>query len=159
MNGLGRSAPRRDTRNLARLAWLLDDALPIPGTPWRIGVDAVIGLVPGVGDAIGALFSTYIIVQAARCGASVWTVTRMLGNVAVETLIGVVPVVGDLFDVVWKSNVWNLALLDAALTLERPPRDPEGVLRLAMVIIAIVMLGVVAATGLAAVVLYRALLG
>ena len=132
-----------DRRALGRLAWLLDEAFRIPGTNQKVGIDPLIGLVPGVGDAIGALLSTYIIVEAARRGAPVWTVVRMLGNVAVETLVGAIPILGDLFDVVWKANMRNLALRYGTLERDRPPRDPRGVLRLASVIIVVTVVGLV----------------
>ena len=99
-------------QRLQRVAWLLDAAFPIPGTRQRFGLDAVIGLIPGVGDTLGALLSTYIIVEAARRGASVWTVARMLGNVAVETVIGAIPILGDLFDVAFKANMRNLRIVE-----------------------------------------------
>ena len=124
---------------LRQLAWWLDDAFRIPGTNQRIGFDALIGLVPGIGDTIGAL-STYIIIEAARRGASVWTVARMLGNVAIETLVGAFPLVGDLFDAVFKANQRNLALLGDTLERDAPLRDPKGVLRLASFLIAATVL-------------------
>lgn len=147
--------PALDRTSLSRLAWVLDQALPIPGTRQRIGLDAILGLIPGVGDTIGAVLSTYIIVEAARRGASVWTVARMLANVAVETLVGAVPILGDLFDVVWKANVRNLALLGDALAAERPARDPQGVLRLAMVLIVVTMTALLAAALLATAAIWR----
>jgi len=148
-----------DGRTLRRLAWLLDEAFAIPGTNQRVGLDALLGLIPGVGDTLGALLSTYIIIEAARRGASPWTVSRMLGNVALETIIGVVPIAGDLFDVVWKANLRNLDLLGAALARDEPPRDPRGVLRLAMLLIAGTMLVLVIGTALLTVALYRVLVG
>lgn len=105
-------------RRLRALGRLLDDSIPIPGTRRRIGVDALIGLVPGVGDGAGALLSTYIVVQAARLGVGRSTLLRMAGNVALEALVGVIPVFGDLFDAGWKANLRNLALLQAHL--DRP---------------------------------------
>ena len=148
-----------DGRTLRRLAWLLDEAFAIPGTNQRVGLDALLGLIPGVGDTLGALLSTYIIIEAARRGASPWTVSRMLGNVAVETIIGVVPIAGDLFDVVWKANLRNLDLLGATLARDEPPRDPRGVLRVAMLLIAGTMLVLVIGTALLTVALYRLLVG
>jgi hypothetical protein len=144
-----------DRRTLGRLAWLLDEAFTIPGTNQRVGFDALLGLIPGVGDTLGALLSTYIIIEAARRGASAWMVTRMLGNVALETVIGAVPIAGDLFDVVWKANVRNLALLGDTLARDEPPRDPRGVLRVAGVLIAVTMLALVFATALFSAALYR----
>lgn len=105
-------------RRLRSLGRLLDDSILIPGTRRRIGVDALIGLVPGVGDGAGALLSTYIVVQAARLGVGRTTLLRMAGNVALEALVGVIPVFGDLFDAGWKANLRNLALLQAHL--DRP---------------------------------------
>ncbi len=144
---------------LRQLAWWLDAAFRIPGTQQRVGFDAILGLIPGVGDTIGAVLSTYIIIEAARRGASVWTVTRMLGNVAVETIVGAVPLVGDLFDVVFKANMRNLALLGDSLERGAPPRDPQGVLRLATILIAGTMLVLLAATLTLTIALYRTWLG
>ena len=146
-------------QRLQRVAWLLDAAFRIPGTQQRFGLDALIGLIPGVGDALGALLSTYIIVEAARRGASVWMVTRMLGNVAVETLIGAIPLLGDLFDVVFKANMRNLALLGDTLERGAPARDPQGVLRLATFLIGATMLTLLVATLMLTVALYRTWLG
>jgi hypothetical protein len=95
------------------LARLLDDAIPIPGTRWRIGIDPLLGLLPGVGDFVGALLSSWLIVVAARMGAPKAIVARMGLNVAVETIVGIVPGLGDLFDAAWKANRRNLALLEA----------------------------------------------
>ena len=100
---------------LRTLARLLDDAFQVPGTRFRVGLDALIGLVPGIGDAIGAIFSTYIVFQAARLGASRATLVRMLGNVALDTIVGEIPLLGDLFDAGWKANIRNLALLENQL--------------------------------------------
>ena len=94
---------------------LLDTAFQIPGTRYRFGIDAVIGLVPGIGDAIGAIFATFIVFQAARLGASKSTLVRMMGNVALDTIVGEIPLLGDLFDTGWKANTRNMALLEAHL--------------------------------------------
>jgi hypothetical protein len=113
-------APDPRLRRLDALGRLLDDSIRIPGTRRRIGVDAVIGLVPGLGDGAGAVLSTYIIVEAARFGVPRATLLRMAGNVAAEAILGVVPVMGDLFDAAWKANLRNLRLLHAHL--EQPER-------------------------------------
>jgi hypothetical protein len=144
---------------LRRLAWWLDEALPIPGTSQRVGFDALIGLIPGVGDTIGALLSTYIIVEAARRGASVWMVARMLGNVGIETVIGAIPLLGDLFDVVFKANQRNLAILGDTLERGAPPRDPQGVLRLATALIVVAVFAMVALSMALTVAAYRAIFG
>jgi len=98
-------------RRLDRLSRLLDNAFAIPGTRFRIGLDGILGLIPGIGDATGAALSIYLIVQAARLGLPVSTLLRMVGNVALETVVGAVPIVGDIFDIVWKANIRNMALL------------------------------------------------
>ena len=150
---------RSDGDRLRRFAWLLDELIRIPGTQQRVGLDALIGLVPGVGDTIGALLSTYIILEAARRGASVWTVARMLANVGIETVIGAVPFLGDLFDVVFKANRRNIALLGATLDRDAPPRDPTGVLRLASVMIVAIVIAMLAATMALTGAIYRTVCG
>lgn len=100
---------------LRTVSRLLDNAFVIPGTRYRFGFDALIGLVPGLGDAVSAIFSGYIILEASRMGAPKSVVTRMIGNVAIDTLVGWVPILGDLFDVAWKSNLRNMALLETHL--------------------------------------------
>ena len=117
------AAPIVETRDpaverLRSLARLLDSSMRVPGTQYRFGIDAIIGLVPGIGDAIGAIFSTYIVFQAARLGASRATLARMLGNVALDTIVGEVPLLGDLFDAGWKANTRNIKLLESHA--ERP---------------------------------------
>lgn len=99
---------------------LLDNAFTIPGTRFRFGLDALIGLVPGIGDAVSALFSGYLVLQASRLGAPTSVVSRMIANVAIDTAVGWVPILGDLFDAGWKSNVKNMALL------EEHVRHPAG---------------------------------
>lgn len=104
-------------QRLKALAWLLDASIPLPGG-WRIGIDAILGLLPGVGDAVGALLSAYIVNEARALGAPKSVLWRMLGNVAVETVIGSIPFAGDLFDAAFKANLRNLRLL------EHYQRDP-----------------------------------
>lgn len=106
-------------RRLRGIAWLLDNSIPLPGG-YRIGLDAVIGLVPGIGDAIGALLSAYILNEARSLGAPRSVLMRMAGNVLTETVIGAIPFAGDLFDAAFKANMRNLALL------ERYHLDPTG---------------------------------
>ena len=96
---------------LEALARLLDSAIVIPGTSFRFGADAVVGLFPVVGDIISGLFSTYIIVQARRLGAPKWLLLRMAANTLMDTAVGAVPLAGDVFDVMFRSNLKNLALL------------------------------------------------
>jgi len=108
---------RQDTQashelsHLRRFAELLDSAVPLPGG-YRIGLDGLVGLIPGIGDAVGACAGAYIVVRAAQMGASTATLVRMIWNVVVETLIGAIPILGDVFDFVWKANNRNVALLE-----------------------------------------------
>jgi hypothetical protein len=96
---------------LDALATLMDTAFVVPGTNIRFGVDALIGLIPGIGDAITTLIALYIVREARELGASRLLVWRMLGNVAIDGLFGAVPLVGDAFDVAWRANRRNLKLL------------------------------------------------
>jgi hypothetical protein len=102
------------------LARLLDAAVRVPGTNVRVGLDAVVGLVPALGDVAGAAFSGYIILAAARLGAPTPVLLRMLLNVTTDTVVGSVPLLGDLFDLGWRANTRNVALLDRHLA------DPAG---------------------------------
>lgn len=94
-----------------RLEHLLEGAIRIPGLGTRIGTDALIGLVPGVGDAAMAAMGLYLVWEARNLGASRWVLARMLGNVGVDALIGSVPVAGDVFDFFFRSNSRNLKLI------------------------------------------------
>lgn len=96
----------------ARLAELLDRAFTVPGTRWRFGVDALLGLAPGIGDFAGAVFGAYGVLVARQLGAPVALQLRMLGNVLIDALIGAIPLAGDLFDFAFKPHLRNLALLD-----------------------------------------------
>ena len=114
-----RMAPHEETRaaveRLEALATLMDSAIVIPGTNVRFGLDAIIGLVPGIGDLVSGAISSYLIWEARRLGASRWLVWRMMANTAIDTAIGVIPVAGDAFDVMFRANRKNMALLRAHL--------------------------------------------
>lgn len=99
-------------QRLRSIAWLLDNSIPLPGG-MRIGLDAIIGLIPGIGDAVGAVLSAYIINEARSMGAPKSVLLRMAGNVMIETIIGAIPFAGDLFDAAYKANMRNLALLES----------------------------------------------
>ena len=101
-----------------RLADLFDRAFRIPGTRWRFGWDAVLGLVPGAGDVAGALFALYGIRLARRLGVPPVVQARMLLNIAIDLLAGAVPVAGDVFDIFFQAHVRNRRLLER--WLERP---------------------------------------
>lgn len=115
-----------DPEALARvrkLAHVLDNSIPLPGG-FRIGWDAVLGLIPGVGDSVGAVVSAYIVMRAYQFGAPKEVLARMVGNVALEALVGAVPFIGDLFDAAWKANARNVALLERHLA--SPTRARRG---------------------------------
>jgi hypothetical protein len=103
----------QSTVSLRDLARVLDEAIRIPGTNIRIGLDAILGLIPGGGDVAGGLFSGIIMLQAARMGAPTAVLARMLGNVVVDTAIGSIPLIGDLFDFAWRANSKNVRLLES----------------------------------------------
>ena len=127
--GLARDEKREAAvRRVDALAHLLDNSIPVPGTGMRFGLDAVIGLVPGVGDAAGALLSSWIVLEGARLGAGVTVVLRMLLNVAIEAVVGAIPILGDLFDAGWKANVRNIRLLHRAIDAPGATRRSSGVI-------------------------------
>lgn len=101
---------KTSSKKLDRLAWLLDSSIRLPGGH-RIGIDGLIGLIPGFGDAVGAMLSLYIVSRASSFGVPKAVLGRMLLNVGIDSLIGLVPVLGDLFDFVFKANERNVKLL------------------------------------------------
>jgi Domain of unknown function (DUF4112) len=105
---------------LRRLSFLLDNAIRIPGTTFRIGLDPLLGLIPGGGDIAGLFLSSYIVLEAARLGASKSALGVMAFNIVLEMLVGIVPGLGDLFDATWKSNIRNMELLEHHLNLSQP---------------------------------------
>jgi hypothetical protein len=105
-----------------QVARFMDDAVRIPGLGVRVGADALIGLIPGVGDVAGAVVGGWMVVSAARLGASRPVLIRMLANLGVDALLGAVPLLGDLFDVGFKANRRNLRLLEAHVA---DPRDTD----------------------------------
>ncbi|MBF9197201.1 DUF4112 domain-containing protein [Microvirga terrestris] len=109
------------------VANLMDSAFLIPGLNRRVGLDAVLGLVPGIGDALSAAIASYIIWEARQLGLPRWKIARMIGNVAVDTAIGAIPFAGDVFDVVFKSNQRNLRIIHEHLgTPKRGPKEIDG---------------------------------
>lgn len=137
-------APR--LKRLRQFSKILDNIITIPGTQVGIGLDPIIGLLPVAGDALGLMFSFYIIIEAAQLGVSTATLGRMVMNVIVDSLVGSIPMLGDLFDFAWKANNYNIILLEEAL---KSPQQNEkannsfiliftvGLFLLAIVLIAI----------------------
>ena len=103
--------------SLERLGWLLDDLFRIPGLGWRVGLDALVGLIPGVGDTATTLASLYILTSAVRYRVPKVTLLRMGLNLGIDYAIGSLPLVGDLFDAWWKSNQMNIDLLRQRATV------------------------------------------
>ena len=118
MNGRERftgSRHHQTTRDLEpaleALARWLDSLFRIPGTEWRVGLDAIIGLVPGIGDTLTTMMSFYILTAGVRYGVPRVTMLRMALNIAIDYVIGAIPLAGDVFDVAWKANLKNVELL------------------------------------------------
>ncbi|MDX1539647.1 DUF4112 domain-containing protein [Arsukibacterium sp.] len=99
------------SRFTQRLAWFLDESIPLPGG-YRIGLDGLIGLIPGIGDFITGLLSSAIIYKAHQLGVPRMILGKMIINLMIDTVVGAIPIAGDLFDFVWKSNRRNVALLE-----------------------------------------------
>lgn len=127
------------------LARLLDDLIRVPGTNLGIGLDPIIGLIPGVGDMIGGLMSSYILMVAAQEGVPASVLTRMLGNIALDSLVGVVPVLGDLFDFGMKSNRRNVDLLERYLaTPSKTKAASRGIVALVILAAILLIVGLIA---------------
>lgn len=131
-------------RNLSRI---LDNSIAIPGTSYRIGIDPILGLIPGIGDYLGAGFSVYIVLQAARLGASKATISRMALNIILETVLGTIPFLGDIFDASWKANLKNMSLLEEHLQIPQTRKRVDmWFIFVIMLAIIIVLIGATAVT-------------
>lgn len=125
-------------RKLQRLAWLLDNSVPLPGLNFRIGLDALLGLIPGFGDAAGVVLSSYIVREAWRLGVPRSVLLRMGLNIMIEGVVGAVPLLGDVFDAAWKANVRNVALLEAHM------HHPQRTAKASRMLLVALMLAVIA---------------
>jgi hypothetical protein len=132
---------------LRRLGYLLDNSIPIPGTNFRIGLESIVGLVPGVGDLVGGGLSLYILLESARMGAPASLLARMGWNLLVDVVVGAVPLLGDLFDAGFKANLRNLALLDRHV--QSPARSQRASRRFVAALVLLLFLVVVGAVALA----------
>ena len=130
-------------RRARRLARLMDASLGVPFTRFRFGVDALLGLAPGIGDAAGAAIAAYIVGVGVRLGVSRRTLLRMLRNIGVEAIGGSVPGVGDIFDAAYKANVKNVALIERHLELPPEPRASR------LTVVAVVVAGLLILVGTA----------
>ena len=129
-----------------RLAGWLDTAFRIPGTRIRIGLDPILGLLPGLGDAVAALVGGFIVWTALRAGAPRPVVARMLGNVAIDAIVGAVPLLGTVFDVVFKAHQRNARLLAdwAGQPAIVEARQVRALAALALLIVALAIIAVAA---------------
>ena len=126
-------------RRIGRLAHWLDQAVGVPGTRWRFGLDSLIGLVPGLGDVAGMLLGGGILVEAYRAGAPHTLMLRMVGNLAADGLLGAVPLLGDLFDFAFRSHARNARLLLDHLD-EPASAAPRSGLRSALILLLLPLL-------------------
>jgi hypothetical protein len=128
---------------IEKLAWVMDSSIPIGR--WRIGLDGIIGLLPGLGDLIGALISALIVAAGVRARLPRSAIARMVVNVGIEAVVGVVPFLGDLFDMAWKANTKNVEIFRQALRGERDRRkDSLFVVGVILAIVAILAIPVIA---------------
>jgi len=132
---------------LRRFAHWMDEAFVIPGTRMRIGFDAALGLIPGIGDVIGALLSTWIIAGALRHRVPPLVIGRMVLNVLIDLLFGAVPLAGDVFDFLYEENMMNMRLLEKHRDRRRPPRSPRQIALVLGAIVAFLLFFAIAAVG------------
>lgn len=109
---ISKKSPNDKLNRLRSLSNLLDNAVAIPGTSYKVGIDPLLGLIPGGGDIASSALSAYIVFSAGMMGAPREILVQMVFNIFLDTFAGVVPVVGDLFDVAWKANMKNMQLLE-----------------------------------------------
>ncbi|HYO75817.1 MAG TPA: DUF4112 domain-containing protein [Thermoanaerobaculia bacterium] len=131
----------QDLVALRKFAYLMDQAFPVPGTNIRVGLDAALGLIPGVGDVMGAVLSTWIIAGALRHRVPARVILRMVFNVAIDLIFGAIPVAGDVFDFLYEENMKNMRLLEKHRDRTRPPRrSSEIALMLGLIVAFLVTL-------------------
>jgi Domain of unknown function (DUF4112) len=130
-----RRARETDLESLRRWATLLDSAFRVPGTNIRFGVDAIIGLVPGLGDLSAPVFAAVLLVSSFRMRVPAVVQARMVFNAAIDMLLGLVPLLGDLVDVAWKANLRNLALLERHARPGVPPSQGDYIFVIVCVIV------------------------
>ena len=138
--GTGRDRSR-SLAEVETLAWLLENSIPVPGTRWRFGFDGIIGVIPGIGDLVGAGLTLFVVWRASRMGLPRIVVARMLVNAAIDLVVGAIPFAGDAFDLWFKANTRNLGLMRRWL------EHPEGSTRnewFALMLIIGLLVGMVA---------------
>ncbi len=131
---------------LRHLSKVMDNAIAIPGTKIRFGLDPILGLLPGGGDTITGGLSAYIVVEAARMGLPREVLYKMVGNILIDSFAGTIPVLGDLFDVGWKSNVKNIELLEKHLEIAEDSKSNTLFIIGLIILLTIIILGFAAIT-------------
>ena len=127
---------------LQLLSQRLDESITLPGTKYKIGIDPIIGLIPGGGDVIGGILSMYIMHTGIKMGVQKTVIIKMFRNIALDFLIGWIPIIGDIFDVIWKSNQKNVKLIEKSLNLE----NDNTLLGYMMILLLILILVIVIAS-------------
>ena len=120
-------------KRLQQMSHVLDKAIAIPGSNIRVGLDPILGLLPGGGDVVTGLLSVYIVFEAAKMGLPAPTLGRMGFNILLDVLSGMVPVLGDLFDVGWKANSQNVALIEKHVATPAPSRAADKAFAILMI--------------------------
>ena len=131
-NGFASGSPSGSIQRLRQLSHLLDNAIGIPGTGVRFGLDPILGVFGG--DVLTGIVSVYIVYEGARMGVPAATIGRMGFNILLDTLTGIFPVVGDLFDVAWKANSQNVKLLEKHVANPAPSRAADKVFALVVIV-------------------------
>ena len=142
---------------LRRFAFWMDEAFTIPGTRFHIGADALLGLIPGIGDIIGGVLSTWIIAGALRHRVPGRVIVRMVFNIVLDLLFGAVPVAGDVFDFLYEENMKNMRLLEKHRDRRRPPRTMAGIaFTIALIVLFILIVAIAILAGAIMLVLWIA---
>ncbi len=145
----------KDLVALRKFAFYMDEAFTIPGTNFKVGLDAMIGLIPGVGDVIGAMLSTWIVIGALRHRVPARVIVRMVINIVIDLFVGAVPVAGDVFDFLYEENVKNMRLLEKHRDRRRPPRSTAAIAFVAAcIVLFVVALAVLTMVGVIALIVW-----